>query len=156
MYKANEQHNTVAKEALRIELADRYTPLVVGNISPCIPDNSRITTFNELLREHNKEADFRDELESYCNSKNVYDGWILVSKGRGYYPENLYWHYRIDNGTAEHVRREMLREIPEERRVAAFMKDSNYLCVKFGARNLPPGNELYIARAAYVPINSSR
>ena len=154
MFKANERHNTVANEALHIRLTDRYTSLVSRDVSLCIPDNSRIATFDELLREYNKETDFRDRLESYCSRKNTYDGWVLVSKGRGYCPENIYWHYQIDKGAVEHVRRAMLRKIPEDRRVAVFMKNSSYLCVKFGAGDFPPGNELYIARAAYVMLDT--
>lgn len=155
MYKANELHCNVAEEMLYVGLSDRYTSLVSGAVSPCVPDNSRVATLDELLREYNKETAFKDELESYCNSANIYDGWILAAKGKRYYPENLYWHYQIDNGDAEHVRRAMLRNIPVERRLAVFVKDSEYMCARLGTCNLPSGNEIYIARAAYVMLDRS-
>ena len=150
MNKVNERCIAVAEEASYIRLADRYTSLARRDFSSHIPDNSRIATFDELLREHKNGTRFRDELRNYCSSKNAHDGWLLVAKGAGYCPENVYWHYKIDNGVAEHVRRPMLHKIPGEIRLTVFMKGSGYLCVKFGADYFPPGNELYMARAVYV------
>ena len=57
----NESRIAVAEETSYIRIADRYTSLARMDFSPHIPDNSRIATFDELLREHKKGTGFRDE-----------------------------------------------------------------------------------------------
>ena len=155
-HKLGMQQNEDVGEVPKAMLSERYTSLLGREISPCIPGDSRIATLDELVQQYRDNPGLKSKLTGYCDSINQYDGWILVFKGQGYYPENVYWYYRIENGTLEHVNRKMWHDIPAKSRLTVFRNYAEHMCVKFGGIACPSGNELYIARAAYVPLNSNR